>query len=253
MEKAIKKVFDNREEKPLFYIESGSRLWGIASPDSDYDVRGIHVQSKSQYYDINRHRGIVEIMDGDFDFVSYDIDKMFTLLLKSNPTVFEWMRAHIVYYNILPNFSKFQKDVMDNIDYKALFNHYISIARGTLKEFQNEEKFTYKKLFYCIRGLLSAKLASDRLIPELSIDKLFEQFTKENKIILLAKETLEMKKQKTEKEKIPKEKREQIFIIITNFIDELQVNCPENNNNKEEMYNILKNYAFLLKNEYYNK
>jgi len=251
MEKAIKEVFDKLEEKPLFYIESGSRLWGIASPDSDFDVRGIHIQSKEQYYDIKKHRGIIEIMDGDFDFVSYDIDKMFSLIAKSNPTVFEWMRAHIIYFNVLPNFSKFQREVIDNIDYRALFHHYISIAKGTLREFQREKNFTYKKLFYCIRGLLSAKLASDKIIPELLIDKLFEQFTVENEIIFLAKETLEMKKQKTEKEEIPKGKQEKIITLITDFIDELQANLLQLENDKEKLYNILKNYSFLLKSEYY--
>ena len=251
MEKAIKEVFDKLEEKPLFYIESGSRLWGIASPDSDFDVRGIHIQSKEQYYDIKKHRGIIEIMDGDFDFVSYDIDKMFSLIAKSNPTVFEWMRAHIIYFNVLPNFSKFQREVIDNIDYRALFHHYISIAKGTLREFQREKNFTYKKLFYCIRGLLSAKLASDKIIPELLIDKLFEQFTVENEIIFLAKETLKMKKQKTEKEEIPKGKQEKIITLITDFIDELQANLLQLENDKEKLYNILKNYSFLLKSEYY--
>ena len=251
MEKAIKEVFDKLEEKPLFYIESGSRLWGIASPDSDFDVRGIHIQSKEQYYDIKKHRGIIEIMDGDFDFVSYNIDKMFSLIAKSNPTVFEWMRAHIIYFNVLPNFSKFQREVIDNIDYRALFHHYISIAKGTLREFQREKNFTYKKLFYCIRGLLSAKLASDKIIPELLIDKLFEQFTVENEIIFLAKETLEMKKQKTEKEEIPKGKQEKIITLITDFIDELQANLLQLENDKEKLYNILKNYSFLLKSEYY--
>ena len=99
MTEEINSLFENRPEHPLFYIESGSRLWGIASPDSDFDVRGFHLQPKEQYFDFKKHRDLIEIMDGDFDFVSYGIDKMFGLLAKSNPTVFEWIRAHIIYFN----------------------------------------------------------------------------------------------------------------------------------------------------------
>lgn len=75
IEKNIQQLFEERQDIPLVYIESGSRLWGMASPDSDYDVRGFHLPSKAQYFDYKKHRDLIEIMNGDFDFVSYDLDK----------------------------------------------------------------------------------------------------------------------------------------------------------------------------------
>lgn len=100
IEHAIHQVFTERYigEIPLFYVESGSRLWGMASPDSDYDVRGFHLQRPEHYFDYRQHRHLIEIMQGDFDFVSYDLDKMFGLLAKSNPSVLEWIRAYIIYF-----------------------------------------------------------------------------------------------------------------------------------------------------------
>jgi predicted nucleotidyltransferase len=67
MRQEIDNLFRDIEEKPLFYIESGSRLWGIASPDSDFDVRGFHLQSKRQYFDFKKHRDIIEVMDPNGD------------------------------------------------------------------------------------------------------------------------------------------------------------------------------------------
>jgi uncharacterized protein len=252
MTENIQSLFKTIDEVPLFYIESGSRLWGIASPDSDFDVRGFHLQSKQQYFDFKRYRDIIEIMDGDFDFVSYDIDKMFGLLSKSNPTVFEWIRAHIVYFNDLPNWDKLQNDIVSNFDFKALFHHYISLAKGNINLMETNKKFTYKTAFYCIRGLLSADLATKQIIPELLIDNLFNQFDKENEVLKIARDSLERKKQQTEKEEVLESEKFSILTAIKKFTAQLADKEPESSNNKDHLEKVLKNYSFEIKTQYYN-
>ena len=251
MTEEIKSVFSTRSEHPLFYVESGSRLWGIASPDSDFDVRGFHLQSKEHYFDFKKHRDLIEIMDGDFDFVSYDIDKMFGLLAKSNPTVFEWIRAHIVYFNNFPNWSEFQTQIIDNFDFKALYYHYLSLATGNIHLMETDKKFTYKTVFYCIRGLLSAQLAINKTIPELSVDKLFEQFEIESDIIKIAKDSLEKKKSKSETKVVDADKKPIFIEIIKAHTKNLSEMNPESSNNPDKLKEILCNYAFEIKNDYY--
>ncbi len=251
MKSQIDKLFNDIEEKPLFYIESGSRLWGIASPDSDYDVRGFHIQSKNQYYDFKKHRDIIEEMDGDFDFVSYDIDKMFGLLAKSNPTVFEWIRADIVYLNELPDWKIFQNDVVNNFDFKALFHHYISLAKGNINLMETNKKFTYKTAFYCIRGLLSADLAARQIIPALLIDDLFNQFDEDNDVLTIAKKSLERKKQQNEKKEVNEKEKTEILTAINLFTEQLTSKAPESINNKIKLEAILRDYSFSLKTQYY--
>lgn len=253
MRQEIDNLFKNLDEKPLFYIESGSRLWGIASPDSDFDVRGFHLQSKRQYFDFKKHRDIIEVMDGDFDFVSYDIDKMFGLLVKSNPTVFEWVRANIVYFNELPEWTTFQQDVMTNFDFKALFHHYISLAKGNIHLMETGKKFTYKTAFYCIRGLLSADLATRYIIPELLIDDLFKQFENDNEVLKIAKESLERKKQQAEKEEVLDSDKQKILTAIKDFTVQLEVKAPESSNNRQKLESILTDYSFNLKTNFYGR
>ncbi|PHR46404.1 MAG: nucleotidyltransferase [Fluviicola sp.] len=251
MTEEIKSLFETRPEHPLFYVESGSRLWGIASPDSDFDVRGFHLQPKEQYFDFKKHRDLIEIMDGDFDFVSYDIDKMFGLLAKSNPTVFEWIRAHIVYFNDFPNWTEFQNQIVANFDFKALYYHYLSLAKGNINLMETDKKFTYKTTFYCIRGLLSAELAIKMTVPELLIDKLFEQFEIENDIIKIAKESLEKKKSKSEKQDVEAAKKPIMLDKIKAYAQKLSEKEPERTNDPDRLKGILRNYSFELKNKYY--
>ena len=71
----------------LLAVESGSRAWGFASPDSDYDVRFIYVRDKESYLKLNRPRDVIELPINDvLDINGWDIQKTLRLLYKSNPT-----------------------------------------------------------------------------------------------------------------------------------------------------------------------
>jgi uncharacterized protein len=251
MTENIQSLFKTIDAIPLFYIESGSRLWGIASPDSDFDVRGFHLQSKQHYFDFKKHRDIIEMMDGDFDFVSYDLDKMFGLLTKSNPTVFEWVRANIIYLNHLPNWDDLQHDIVTNFDFKSLFHHYLSLAKGHINLMETNRRFTYKTAFYCIRGLLSADLASRQIVPALLIDDLFNQFGKENDVLKIAKESLERKKQSTEKEGVAVSEQSTILNAIKQFATQLADQAPKSSNNREKLEKRLTQYSIELKTTFY--
>ena len=64
MRKTILEKLDEIEKREniriLHCVESGSRAWGVASPDSDYDVRFIYVRSKDFYLRLDKTRDVIE-------------------------------------------------------------------------------------------------------------------------------------------------------------------------------------------------
>ena len=58
----------------LYACESGSRGWGFASPDSDYDVRFIYVRPTTDYLRVLPMRDVIEEAPGPvFDVNGWDL------------------------------------------------------------------------------------------------------------------------------------------------------------------------------------
>lgn len=56
----IKKIEDKEQVTILHCVESGSRAWGFASPDSDYDVRFLYIRDKNEYLRLDSTRDVIE-------------------------------------------------------------------------------------------------------------------------------------------------------------------------------------------------
>ena len=70
----------------LFACESGSRGWGFASPDSDYDVRFIYVQRLPWYLTVSPQRDVIELpVSKVFDVSGWELRKALGLLKKAMP------------------------------------------------------------------------------------------------------------------------------------------------------------------------
>ena len=66
---ALRDIESRHGCRVLFAVESGSRAWGFASPDSDYDVRGVFVKPLDWYLQLKSDvpDTIVEELPGDID------------------------------------------------------------------------------------------------------------------------------------------------------------------------------------------
>ena len=102
IEDLVRLKLDEIEEKEhvriLHAVESGSRAWGFASPDSDYDVRFIYVKKKEDYLRLETTRDTIDWdLDETLDINGWDIKKVLQHFHKSNATIFEWANSPIVY------------------------------------------------------------------------------------------------------------------------------------------------------------
>ena len=55
--------------EPLHFLlaaESGSRAWGFASPDSDYDVRAIYIRPQEHYLQIDEAKDTFEFIENQW-------------------------------------------------------------------------------------------------------------------------------------------------------------------------------------------
>ena len=51
---------ENKENvRIIMAVESGSRAWGFASPDSDYDVRFVYVRNLEDYLKLEKTRDVM--------------------------------------------------------------------------------------------------------------------------------------------------------------------------------------------------
>lgn len=149
----------------LFACESGSRAWGFASPDSDYDARFVYAHSLDWYLGLEKRRDVIEWkLDDVLDINGWDLAKLLRLMRGSNPTVFEWLASPIVYRE-LPAFSQVRQLTSVAFQPKPCVYHYLRMATRNYEDFLLGETVKTKKYFYVIRPLLAARWITDERTP----------------------------------------------------------------------------------------
>lgn len=153
----LKEIEEREGVRILHCIESGSRAWGFASPDSDYDVRFIYVRPKERYLRLDKTRDVIEWqLDDTLDINGWDIQKALTLLHKSNPTLFEWNSSPIV-YKTTEEWQGIAEIITRYFVAKSGLYHYLSTAKSNYREYLKGDVVRLKKYFYVLRPILACK------------------------------------------------------------------------------------------------
>ncbi|MYN01260.1 nucleotidyltransferase domain-containing protein [Pseudoduganella sp. DS3] len=182
----------------LLAVESGSRAWGFASPNSDYDVRFIYAHPSNWYLavDLEEKRDVIEyeIVD-DIDLNGWDVRKALRLFHKSNPAFVEWIQSPILYRShggfadgtrqLLPQIYSCENGVY----------HYRSMAKTNYRGYLRADMVPLKKYFYVLRPLLAVRwLERYGTAAPIEFDKLLHLLEGETELLDAIAALLEKKK-----------------------------------------------------------
>lgn len=172
MKKRILEKLEETEKKYgveiLFAVESGSRAWGFASPDSDYDVRFVYKHPQDWYLNIWEQKDTIQFMtEDDLDGSGWDIRKMLRLLGKSNASLLGWIASDIVYKSKEGFKEELESLAAVCFHPLAVFHHYHAMNKGFLDQV-NEGSVTIKGFFYALRTALCANwvLKKNTITPD---------------------------------------------------------------------------------------
>lgn len=142
----------------LYACESGSRGWGFASPDSDYDVRFIYVHPLSWYLKVTPQRNVIELpISNELDINGWELRKALSLLKKGNATLIEWLDSPIVYRTDSDFLRALRDAAQQTHRSERSFYHYVHMARRNHREYLTGATVRLKKYLYVLRPLLAAR------------------------------------------------------------------------------------------------
>lgn len=260
--------------KIIFAVDNGSNAYGIASPNSDIDLRFLYVETLESYLKLGREKDIIEIIDkeNNIEYKGFSLDKFLKLLSKSNPSVLEELNSPISYLE-KNNFERITNEIKElSVEFfsmKRCLFHYTGNAVNDLKkiketmikvELDNKKSFVklmVKKVLSVFRALLVCEyIINEKRYPtttnftflmdnSTTIKKV--KFDETITIYDLLKELISLKKECVGYFAIEKEKFENFLEFINNSVDEYRNIANELKDKAIDFKKINNYYIKLLK------
>lgn len=147
-----------RQPYPLIFATiSGAHLYGFPSPDSDFDLRGVHVLPAVEVLGLNTGPETIEVAGVDqgveMDLVTHDARKFFTLMLKKNGYVLEQLHSPLVVHTSAEH--EELKAIAAGCVTRYHAYHYFGFSETQWKLFAKESPRRVKPLLYVYRVLLT--------------------------------------------------------------------------------------------------
>lgn len=203
IDQMLQRIGQEHQANIALAVESGSRAWGFASPDSDYDCRFIFIRGIDQYLSLSPPRDVIEIpIDPIFDINGWDLGKALKLMLKGNAVVIEWLQSPISYSGSEEFKIELLAFATQFASRELVARHYLHLGlRQRRMYFGNGRSIPLKKLFYALRPATVLRWLrhhpSER-VPPMHFPTLMEGSAPPNAICDLVSSLMERKAQTRE-------------------------------------------------------
>lgn len=183
--------------KILLAVESGSRVWGFVSPNSDYDVRFIYIHPADWYlsFDLEDRADYIEYPITDkIDMYGWDIRKALRLYWKSSPMFVEWILSPQIYIESGSFTNRVRELLPDIFSLESSVHNFRSIAKSDYHKYLIGEEIPLKKYFYVLRSLLSIRwIEKYGEVAPLEFEKLLHLIKNQSRVILDIKSLIDKK------------------------------------------------------------
>lgn len=184
IKKELSRLENQHEIKILLAVESGSRAWGFASTDSDWDVRYVYIHRLDWYLRIDDEKDSQEeILPNDIDLAGWELKKALRLFRKSNPPMLEWLRSPIIYLEQFSTARNLRELGEKFFNPNSCMHHYLSMAKNNLREFLQKDLVKSKKYFYVLRPVLACDWIKEKgTMPPMEFQTLVDNQVSDEKI-----------------------------------------------------------------------
>mgnify|MGYP005748390273 CR=1 FL=1 len=154
----------------LFACEAGSRAYGMADGNSDFDVRFVYIQPLKSYLTLGNHKETYTHVKREVDIQGWDIKKALLLAQKSNASLFEWALSPTFYVADEKFTSYYLAKIVPNLSIKVLSHHYLSLTKKNIVQFTEKKKVNF--LYHAVRCALMLEMLVEQKSYSIQVKEL---------------------------------------------------------------------------------
>lgn len=153
----LSEVSEDLRQFIIYRCQVGSKAYGLATEDSDDDLRGIYLPPARLDWSLYRLPEQLESIDSEKDEVYWELGKFIRLALKANPNVLETLWTPIVLdaNDVAERLRTIRQAFLSKHIYKTYSGYVLSQFRRMANAVKNQGKFKPKHAMHLVRLLYS--------------------------------------------------------------------------------------------------